>query len=151
MKRFHIHIAVQDLNAGINFYSKLFGERPSRQEADYAKWMLEDPRINFAISSRGHASGINHLGMQADTEQELHELKALAIAATGDEAIDSDAAACCYANSRKHWIVDPAGVAWEHFQTLSDSNTFGEDTRTNKGTCCVPLHSTQTDKAACCN
>jgi predicted lactoylglutathione lyase len=151
MKRFHIHITVQDLAASIDFYNKLFGELPSRQEEDYAKWMLEDPRINFAISSRGHASGINHLGMQADTQQELDELKSLAIAASGDTTIDPDAAACCYANSMKHWVVDPSGVAWEHFQTLSDSKTFGEDTMINEDACCDPLHNSESDKAACCN
>ena len=125
MKRFHVHTHVEDLQASIAFYSRLFGAAPTRVEADYAKWMLEDPRINFAISTRGDKPGVDHLGFQVDSEGELAELKARAEAA--DMAlIDEGDTTCCYARSDKHWIVDPAGIAWEHFHTLGDIPVFSE-------------------------
>ncbi|HEY7884520.1 MAG TPA: ArsI/CadI family heavy metal resistance metalloenzyme [Cellvibrionaceae bacterium] len=139
MKRFHVHVAVTDLPANIAFYSKLFGQAPSKQKQDYAKWMLDDPRLNFAISSRLNASGVNHLGMQADDPQELAALKQLADAATGDATLEQGQAACCYARSEKHWTVDPQGIAWEHFLTLSDADTLAMDTAASLGACCIPL------------
>lgn len=154
MKRFHVHVAVSDLAASIGFYSKLFGQAPSKQMADYAKWMLDDPRVNFAISSRGHADGVNHFGMQAETAEELAGLKVLAQSASGDEVLDQGATACCYSNSDKHWTIDPQGIAWEHFLTMSDAETFGVDTATRSGACCVPLRPSQADAektgGACC-
>jgi catechol 2,3-dioxygenase-like lactoylglutathione lyase family enzyme len=147
MKRFHVHVAVDDLAASIDFYSKLFGQSPSKQQ-DYAKWILEDPRLNFAISSRGHATGVNHFGMQADSPEELTSLKALADAASNSATLDQGETACCYAKSEKHWTIDPQGLAWEHFFTMSDAETFGEDTATQTGACCIPLHSSDTDTAA---
>ena len=123
MKRFHVHAHVEDLNASIAFYAKLFGAAPSRVESDYAKWMLEDPRINFAISARGGKPGVDHLGFQTDSESELAELKARAQAA--DMALlDEGETSCCYARSEKHWVTDPQGIAWEHFHTLSSIPTF---------------------------
>jgi lactoylglutathione lyase len=97
MKRFHVHVAVDNLAASITFYSKLFGQSPSKQQPDYAKWMLEDPCLNFAISSRGHVAGVNHFGMQADSPEELAALKALADHASGGTTLDQGEAACCYA------------------------------------------------------
>lgn len=124
MKRFHVHAHVDDLAASIAFYSKLFAAEPTRVEGDYAKWMLEDPRINFAISSRGGARGVDHLGFQADDAEELAELKSRAQAA--DVALfDEGETACCYARSEKHWVTDPQGIAWEHFQTLDSLPAFG--------------------------
>ena len=143
MKRFHVHIAVAELAASISFYSKLFGQAPSRQQADYAKWMLDDPRLNFAISSRGHATGVNHFGMQAESAEELDSLKILADAASEGETLDQGEAACCYAESDKHWVTDPQGLAWEHFLTMSDAQTFGEDTATTSGACCIPLRASE--------
>ncbi len=139
MKRFHIHTHVQDLQASIAFYSKLFGAAPSRVEADYAKWMLEDPRINFAISARGGPLGVDHLGIQADTDEELAELKARAAAADG-ALRDERATTCCYARSEKHWVTDPQGVAWEQFRTLSDIPVFREAQAVEPASsaCCVP-------------
>lgn len=123
MKRFHVHVNVTDLAASIRFYSKLFGAEPTRTEVDYAKWMLEDPRINFAISSRGGEPGVDHLGLQTDDAAELGELKARSQAA--DLALTNEGATtCCYAQSEKHWITDPQGLAWEHFHTLGDIPTF---------------------------
>lgn len=152
MKRFHVHVAVDDLATNIAFYSKLFGQPPSKQRPDYAKWMLEDPRVNFAISSRGQATGVNHFGMQADTPEELVSLKALADDASGSATLDQGEAACCYARSEKHWTIDPQGMAWEHFLTMSDALAFGEDTATPSGACCIPLRKSaeSSDRAACC-
>ncbi|NML44589.1 glyoxalase/bleomycin resistance/dioxygenase family protein [Ramlibacter sp. G-1-2-2] len=139
MKRFHVHTHVADLQASIAFYSKLFGAEPTRIEADYAKWMLEDPRINFAISTRGSQPGIDHLGFQADSEEELAEMKARAEAA--DLALhDVGATTCCYAKSDKHWITDPQGIAWEHFHTLGDIPVFSqrEANAEAPAACCPP-------------
>ena len=123
MKRFHVHLHVADLAQSIGFYSKLFGQQPSRQEADYAKWMLEDPAVNFAISQRGAEPGIDHLGIQTDDASELAALKQRAEAADLS-LLDEGETTCCYARSDKHWLVDPQGIAWEHFTTLGSVPTF---------------------------
>lgn len=154
MKRFHVHVAVQDLAESTLFYSKLFGQPPAREQADYVKWMLEDPRVNFAISSRGHSAGVNHFGIQVDSHEELQRLKSHAEDALGGVTLDQDEAACCYAKSEKHWIVDPQGLAWEHFVTTSEISAFGNDTDAVEGAaCCIPLRSSQAaseDSAPCC-
>lgn len=125
MKRFHVHAHVDDLQASVDFYSKMFAAEPTRLEVDYAKWMLEDPRINFAISSRGGKSGVDHLGLQTDSVEELEELKGRARAADLSVAEEGETT-CCYANSEKHWVVDPQGIAWEHFHRLKDIPVFSE-------------------------
>lgn len=124
MKRFHVHVHVTDLAQNIAFYSKMFGAQPARVEADYAKWMLDDPAVNFAISTRGHGhTGIDHLGLQVDNDADLAVLKARAQDA--DLAlIDEGATTCCYAKSDKHWVIDPQGLPWEHFQTLGSIPVF---------------------------
>ena len=132
MKRFHVHVHVDNLAASIGFYSKLFAADPTRQESDYAKWMLDDPRINFAISTRGGKPGIDHLGFQTDSAAELAELKDRAAAA--DMALlDEGQTSCCYARSDKHWITDPQGIAWEHFHTLGNIPVFREGRMDNEG------------------
>jgi catechol-2,3-dioxygenase len=142
MKRFHIHLHVEDLAGNIGFYSKLFGAEPARVEGDYAKWMLSDPPVNFAISTRGQgAVGLDHLGIQAETPEELAELKTHA--AQADLAMQDDGAtSCCYAQSEKHWVTDPQGVAWEHFQTLANIPVFREESPTaaapEASACCAP-------------
>lgn len=139
MKRFHIHLNVADLNRSVGFYSQLFAAEPTRIESDYAKWMLEDPPINFAISSRGGNPGIDHLGFQTDSPEELAALKARARAA--DLALlDEGATTCCYARSEKHWITDPQGVAWEHFHTLGNIPVFHDvaEPASAAAACCVP-------------
>ena len=140
MKRFHVHVHVEDLDKSIRFYSKLFAAEPARVECDYAKWMLEYPRINFAISTRGDKPGIDHLGFQVDTEEELAELKARATAA--DMALqDEGETTCCYARSDKHWITDPQGIAWEHFHTLGNIPVFNEKAApapAESPACCTP-------------
>jgi catechol 2,3-dioxygenase-like lactoylglutathione lyase family enzyme len=149
MKRFHVHAHVQDLQASIGFYSRLFGAEPARVELDYAKWMLDDPRINFAISTRGGAVGVDHLGIQADSPEELAELKARASTLSPREQGE---VSCCYARSDKHWITDPQGIAWEQFQTLADIPVFGMTaggkTVESNSACCTPAQGST--KAACC-
>ena len=140
MKRFHVHLHVDDLSKSVGFYSKLFAAEPARIEADYAKWMLEDPPVSFAISTRGSQSGIDHLGIQTDAPTELAALKARAEAA--DMALlDEGATTCCYARSEKHWVTDPQGIAWEHFHTLGSIPVFKEaaaSTPSEPTACCTP-------------
>ena len=144
MKRFHVHAHVDDLSASIAFYSRMFGAEPTRVEADYAKWMLDDPRINFAISTRGQTPGIDHLGIQTDSAEELAELKARAEQA--DLALhDVGETTCCYARSDKHWLTDPQGIAWEHYHTLDSIPVFSERAATpaqpvaaEATSCCAP-------------
>lgn len=124
MKRFHIHTTVADLPKSIAFYSQLFAAEPTRVEADYAKWMLDDPRVNFAISTRGSRVGVDHLGIQTETEEELSELRARAVAA-GMALLDEGETNCCYARSDKYWLQDPQGLAWEGFRTLGDVPMYG--------------------------
>ena len=125
MKRFHVHAHVQDLPASIAFYSKMFAAEPTRVESDYAKWMLDDPRLNFAISTRGSQLGVDHLGIQTDTEEELVALKAQAEAADMT-LLDVGETTCCYARSDKYWVTDPQGIAWEQFHTLGSIPVFNE-------------------------
>lgn len=158
MKRFHVHVSVANLADSIRFYSALFAAEPTVVKDDYAKWMLEDPRINFAISQRGAVPGLDHLGMQVEDEAELSEMhKRL-----GDAALPVDAqigTACCYARSDKYWTVDPQGIAWETYQTLGEVQTFGE-ARTapaaenaDASACCSPTRGKPVGvpvKSSCC-
>ena len=126
MKRLHIHVTVSDLDKAVGFYGKLFAAAPTVLKPDYAKWRLEDPVINFAISSRGEESGINHLGIEVDDGETLDEIEAR-LAAAGAEVIEQRSASCCYAKSDKAWTSDPDGVFWETFLSQGQSDTFGED------------------------
>jgi hypothetical protein len=135
MLRFHVHAHVADLGSSIDFYTKLFAAPPTRVEGDYAKWMLEDPRINFAISTRGARPGIDHLGIQADDDAELGELEARAERADLT-MLDSGETTCCYARSDKHWLVDPQGIAWEQFRTLENIPVFGAEVSRKAGAAC---------------
>lgn len=156
MKRFHVHLHVDDLAQSIAFYSRLFAADPARLESDYAKWMLADPPVNFAISTRGTQPGIDHLGIQTDDASELAALKARAEAA--DMALhDEGATTCCYARSEKHWITDPQGIAWEHFHTLGNIPVFNEAPAQDAAhsACCAPAAmaaaaAAPTEAAACC-
>ena len=155
MKRFHVHVSVMDLAQSIGFYSKLFGAEPAVTKTDYAKWMLDDPRINFAISTREGKAGLNHLGFQVDTNDELTQLRAQAQKAD-IAAVEEMGAACCYANSDKHWIEDPQGIAWETFHTLGDIPVFGAPAVKSEqtGACCAPKVSVSATpikvQSACC-
>ena len=126
MKRFHVHVAVEDLDGSKAFYTKLFGAEPAVVKHDYAKWMIEDPRINFAISTARNRAGIEHLGLQADSASELAEIRDR-LAAAGTAIADEPGANCCYAHSDKHWAVDPQGIAWEAFHTLGEAVQYGDD------------------------
>ena len=139
MKRFHVHVAVDDLEANIRFYSGMFGAEPTLRKPDYAKWMMEDPRVNFAISQRGAKAGVDHLGFQVDTDEELTRMREQ-VAAAEIAARDQPDATCCYARSDKYWITDPQGIAWETYRTLGEAEIFGADIKTagNAGACCSP-------------
>ncbi|MEM5339539.1 ArsI/CadI family heavy metal resistance metalloenzyme [Paraburkholderia azotifigens] len=144
MKRFHIHVAVTDLTASIRFYSALFAAEPTVVKSDYAKWMLDDPRVNFAISQRGATPGLDHLGVQVDSEAELAVMRDR----LEDAALPVDAqmgTACCYAKSNKYWTVDPQGIPWESYHTLNDIPVFGESRKAQNSApasevaaCCAP-------------
>lgn len=141
MKRFHVHVSVADLSASIRYYAALFAAEPTVVKPDYAKWMLEDPRVNFAISARGAEPGVDHLGFQTDDAAELAELKQRAAAA--DMALqDEGETSCCYARSDKYWLTDPQGIAWEQFHTLGDVPVYGESRQIEAGgeasACCAP-------------
>ncbi|MCC7249111.1 MAG: VOC family protein [Lysobacter sp.] len=123
MKRFHVHVSVRDLNESVRFYSQLFAARPSVHESEYAKWMLEDPRVNFAISTRSGAPGIDHLGIQAENAEELAELGAR-LDAAGQAVVPEAGAECCHARSDKFWTQDPQGTRWETFHTVGSIATY---------------------------
>jgi catechol 2,3-dioxygenase-like lactoylglutathione lyase family enzyme len=143
MKRLHVHIAVDDLPQSINFYSALFAAQPNMVKADYAKWMLDDPRVNFAISTRSRQPGLDHLGIQVENADELHEVYAR-LRQAGGNVTEQGQTACCYAKSEKSWIDDPAGVAWETFLTTGETTTYGDGSGerearlAKKDACCVP-------------
>jgi catechol 2,3-dioxygenase-like lactoylglutathione lyase family enzyme len=157
MKRMHVHVAVDDLNQSIGFYSALFDAEPAVVKTDYAKWMLEDPRVNFAISTRGRAPGLDHLGIQVENTDELHEVYAR-LRKAGGTVIEQGQTACCYAQSEKSWIDDPAGIAWETFHTTGESTDYGDGTGervvrvAHEKSCCAPapVATASTKAAACC-
>jgi catechol 2,3-dioxygenase-like lactoylglutathione lyase family enzyme len=159
MKRFHVHVAVPNLAESVRFYSTLFGAEPTVIKDDYAKWMLEDPRVNFAISQRSAKVGINHLGFQVDSASELEALHAQLESA--DRVVLAERGAnCCYAKSDKYWITDPAGIAWESFHTLGSIPMFGAEADPSalaeeRGGCCDPepagVAMPKTKRTACCS
>ncbi len=127
MKRFHVHVAVQDLAASTKFYATVFGQAPTVEKPDYAKWMLEDPKVNFAISTRASGkTGVDHLGFQVDSDDALKGLQAQLQAADAGMVTEENTA-CCYARSDKYWVVDPTGIAWETFHTLGSAPVYGSD------------------------
>jgi catechol 2,3-dioxygenase-like lactoylglutathione lyase family enzyme len=148
MKRFHVHVAVPDLERSIRFYSTVFGAEPSVVKPDYAKWMLEDPRVNFAISQRGGEPGVNHLGFQVDDADELTSLHAR-LQAADSGAVEEKSVSCCYANSDKYWVTDPAGVAWETFRSLGTVPFYnGAATPEAVHACCAPTQAAN-EQSAC--
>lgn len=143
MKRLHVHVAVDDLAKSVGFYSALFDARPSVIKPDYAKWMLDDPRVNFAISARGRTPGLDHLGIQVEDKAELTEVYARLRKAGGD-IVEQGETSCCYAKSEKSWIDDPAGISWEAFHTTGESIDYGDGTGEREAriagakVCCAP-------------
>jgi catechol 2,3-dioxygenase-like lactoylglutathione lyase family enzyme len=162
MKRLHVHVSVDDLPASKRFYSTLFAAEPVVVKPDYAKWMLDDPRVNFAISKRGAAAGIEHLGIQVETEDELHDVYTR-LQQAERPVLEEGAATCCYAKSEKSWTSDPQGIAWEAFLTSGESIHYGDDParavlggdagcctpETLQGVCCPPKAELAPD-ASCC-
>jgi catechol 2,3-dioxygenase-like lactoylglutathione lyase family enzyme len=156
MKRLHVHVAVSDLTQSVGFYSALFAAQPTVVKDDYAKWMLDDPRVNFAISTRGREPGLDHLGIQVENQEELHEVYGR-LRQAGGNVIEQGQTACCYAKSEKSWIDDPAGISWETFHTTGESTTYGDGTgerearvaHAKEGACCVP-EAAPKQAAACC-
>jgi catechol 2,3-dioxygenase-like lactoylglutathione lyase family enzyme len=151
MKRFHVHVSVADLDTSLKFYTAMFGAPPTVLKPDYAKWMVDDPPINFAISNRGAKPGVDHLGMQVDSDFELIALREQAAAAKIAQ-VDQVGAECCYARSDKYWVTDPQGVAWETFHTLDSIPVYGNTARTETtAACCSPATASQPAKSgACC-
>ncbi|MDB5943753.1 MAG: glyoxalase/bleomycin resistance/dioxygenase family protein [Ramlibacter sp.] len=150
MKRFHVHVHVHvdDLSRNIAFYSAMFDQQPARTEADYAKWMLADPPVNFAISTRGSAVGVDHLGIQVDSQEDLAALRANA--AKADMAVlDDGETSCCYARSDKYWVTDPQGIAWEQFHTLDSIPVFSEAAPKDGAACCAAAPAATPAKACC--
>jgi catechol 2,3-dioxygenase-like lactoylglutathione lyase family enzyme len=161
MKRFHVHVAVDDLEANIRFYSTVFGTPPTVSKPDYAKWMIEDPRINFAISNRGAKTGLDHLGFQVDSNEELGELRQK-VADAEIAALDQPQSECCYARSDKYWITDPQGIAWETYHTLGEVEVYGvdmpkaakaTDDAAGRAACCAPkanVANNTAERTSCC-
>jgi catechol 2,3-dioxygenase-like lactoylglutathione lyase family enzyme len=160
MKRFHVHVGVSDLDRSISFYSTLFGAQPTVTKSDYAKWMLEDPRINFAISNRcGATKGIEHIGLQVEDQAELSEVYSLLQSADAP-VMEEAAATCCYAKSEKSWIADPDGVVWEAFLTEGESTVYGESpdfaglasANAAENACCTPAMPAPSEapRTSCC-
>jgi hypothetical protein len=157
MKRLHVHVSVANIPHSIQFYSALFAAQPSVVKSDYAKWMLDDPRVNFAISTRGREPGLDHLGIQVENTDELHEVYGR-LRKAGGEVIEQGQTTCCYAKSEKSWIDDPAGIAWETFHTTGESTVYGDGTGGNavriahegQSACCVLQPATK-DATSCCN
>lgn len=161
MKRMHMHLSVQDLERSIAFYAHLFGAAPTVRKDDYAKWMLDDPRVNFAISvHEGAKTGIEHVGLQVETEAELSEVYGR-IHEAGQPFLEEGKTTCCYAKSEKGWVADPDGVLWEAFLTTGEATVYGDrtqaakaaeaccDTATPQGVCCPPK-SDRAPQAPCC-
>lgn len=137
MKRMHLHVAVDDIQQSVQFYSALFGASPTVEKQDYAKWMLESPHVNFAISARGAKAGLDHVGIQVETEEELNEIKHR-LEQAEMSLVSQDGTTCCYARSDKHWVQDPSGIAWESYRTLESAPTFNNADAT-EGACCTPV------------
>ncbi len=143
MKRLHVHVAVANLAQSIGFYSSLFDAQPAVVKPDYAKWVLDDPRVNFAISTRGRHPALDHLGIQVESKDELHEVYAR-LRKAGGTVVEQGQTACCYAESEKSWIDDPAGIAWETFHTTGESIDYGDGSGervarvAHEEPCCAP-------------
>jgi catechol 2,3-dioxygenase-like lactoylglutathione lyase family enzyme len=131
MKRFHVHVSVKDLDASVRFYSELFAAEPSVRKADYAKWMLDDPRVNFAISQRDNKPGVQHLGIQVGSRSELAEVYER-LQRAERPVIEAGETICCYAQSEKRWIDDPQGVQWETFLTTGPGTVYRTDESRSK-------------------
>jgi predicted enzyme related to lactoylglutathione lyase len=154
MKRMHVHVGVKDIPNAIRFYSALFATEPAVVKHDYAKWMLEDPRVNFAISTRGKEPGLDHLGIQVESKEELGEVYAR-LRQAGGAVLEQGKTTCCYAKSEKSWIDDPSGISWETFHTAGESTDYGNGSGergarvAHEKSCCLPTAKIAEPAAAC--
>lgn len=160
MKRLHIHVAVNNLEESVKFYSTMFSAQPVKLKPDYAKWLLDDPRVSFAVSARGRVPGVDHMGIQVDDDAELAEVRER-IKNANLKTYDEGETTCCYAQADKTWVIDPAGVAWEAYRTIGDTEVFGKDQSLESEsvkTCCAPsaekprvsLGEAVAKKSSCC-
>lgn len=148
MKRFHMHVGVKNIKDSVQFYSTLFGQSPTKLKEDYAKWMLEDPRLNFAISTRTNTDGLDHIGIQVENAEELSEITER-LKKADLKLFDEGETTCCYSESKKAWVKDPSGLAWEAYQNMADAEVFSEKPKEAKPetSCCAPAATT---KSSCC-
>ena len=153
MKRFHAHVRVDDLESSVRFYSTLFGTEPAVLKPDYAKWMLDDPRVNFAITAGSTSTGLDHLGLQVESDDDLATI-AKRLEAAGQSVVKQENAACCYARGNKGWVSDPSGISWETFHTFGEHTVYGNDiaprpiaAESESDSCCAPASSST---SACC-
>ena len=138
MKRLHIHVSVESIEASVKFYTTMFGAEPVKVKSDYAKWLLDDPRVNFAISSRSAKTGVDHLGIQVDEDSELSEVRER-LNKANVQTFDEGETTCCYAEADKTWVVDPAGLAWEAYKVMGNVEMFGTERREPEASaCCAP-------------
>jgi catechol 2,3-dioxygenase-like lactoylglutathione lyase family enzyme len=155
MKRFHAHVMVENLESSLRFYSTLFGAEPAVLKADYAKWMLDDPRVNFAVTAGSSSAGLDHLGLQVESDEELAAI-AERLAAGGQAVEKQENASCCYARGNKGWVSDPSGISWEAFHTFGESTVYGNDIAARSAisnpqtaeSCCTPVLSSI---STCCS
>jgi catechol 2,3-dioxygenase-like lactoylglutathione lyase family enzyme len=155
MKRFHAHVRVEDLESSIRFYSTLFGTEPTVLKSDYAKWMLDDPRVNFAITAGSTSPGLDHLGLQVESDEDLAVI-AQRLGAAGQLVKKQENASCCYARGNKGWVSDPSGISWETFHTFGETTVYGDDLRPMTGSveakkadsCCTPAPASA---SSCCS
>ena len=154
MKRMHVHVSVENIDSAIGFYSALFAAEPAVVKTDYAKWMLDDPRVNFAISTRGREPGLDHLGIQAESQDELQDVYAR-LRKAGGNIIEQGQTTCCYAQSEKTWIDDPAGISWETFHTTGEATNYGAEVQrgarvAHDKACCGPAAAATPEPASAC-
>jgi catechol-2,3-dioxygenase len=150
MKRFHMHVGVKSLQESVQFYSTLFGQQPTKLKEDYAKWMLEDPRINFAISTRSNVEGVDHVGIQVENAEELSEITER-LKKADLKVFGEGETTCCYAESSKAWVNDPSGLAWETYQNMADADVYSEKPKAAEpeaSSCCAPAPAAT--KSSCC-
>ena len=155
MKRFHAHLRVADLESSVRFYSTLFGVEPAVLKSDYAKWMLDDPRVNFAITAGSNSTGLDHLGLQVESDNDLEKV-ATRLEAAGQSVARQENASCCYARGNKGWVSDPNGISWETFHTFGESTVYGNDVAPRmtpakapaEESCCAPAPSSS---SSCCS
>jgi len=155
MKRFHAHLRVDDLESSVRFYSTLFGSQPTVLKTDYAKWMLDDPRVNFAVTAGSTSTGLDHLGLQVESDEDLAAI-AGRLNTAGQSVLKQENAACCYARGNKGWVSDPSGISWETFHTFGENTVYGNDLAPrppaarapDSEACCAPAPSSA---SACCS